>query len=244
MTTPVTFELAVQDPYGIWAATHIQPDRIELCSGLAVGGVTPSRALIETAVASGLEVHVLIRPRAGDFEFDHHAIELMHLDINHALAAGARGVVVGASKQGKLDRNFIADVLQQVAGRAEVTIHRVIDVVTSPEDELDWIASQGIARVLTSGAADSAAKGMNNLARYVAGWQAELTIMAGGGVRLQDLPALREIGVAAIHTSAKKTVAGPPGVQLGTDASEGALSYDTTDLELAREFKQELSSQG
>src|SRR5699024_11291365 len=101
---PVQVELAVHDIAGIQLAAHLGPDRIELCTGLALGGLTPSAALVEQAVAErehgGPRVRVLIRPRTGGFCYDTDEITLMRSDIARAVAEGGDSVVIGAARPG------------------------------------------------------------------------------------------------------------------------------------------------
>src|ERR1700712_3660774 len=101
----VDFELAVQDVHGLTVAARLRVDRIELCSALPVGGLTPSLGLIETAVATpGMPpVHVLVRPRPGGFGYEPDEVALILRDARHALAAGAAGVVVGGVRSGRVD---------------------------------------------------------------------------------------------------------------------------------------------
>src|SRR5690625_4315163 len=88
-------ELAIQDVAGAHVARDMGVDRVELCTGLALGGLTPSIGLIEHVVRSGVEAHVLIRPRAGGFLYSPAEVGLMEAEITHAVAAGAAGVVIG-----------------------------------------------------------------------------------------------------------------------------------------------------
>src|SRR5690625_3765207 len=98
-------EIAVQDAAGAKVARELGADRIELCSALALGGLTPSRGLIDVALEVCPQVHVLIRPRAGGFVYSRGELELMRRDIRAAIASGAAGIVVGAlTDEGAVDR--------------------------------------------------------------------------------------------------------------------------------------------
>ncbi|GGO67110.1 hypothetical protein GCM10010910_28140 [Microbacterium nanhaiense] len=122
------FEVAVQDPPGAAIAAAVGVDRIELCSALAIGGVTPSRGLIEIAVAAGTPVHVLVRPRGGGFAYDSDEVGLIVRDVAEAVRAGAAGVVFGATARGAIDVETMRATKDAAAG-IEVTFHRAFDTV-------------------------------------------------------------------------------------------------------------------
>src|SRR5690625_1730875 len=126
-------ELAVQDVAGVRVARAVEVDRIELCTGLALGGLTPSVALVERAVASGLGVHVLLRPRAGGFDYDADERALIVADARAAVAAGAAGVVVGGTVAGPSGWAGGEALLRAVRGGAgRGAVHRAPHVVGGP----------------------------------------------------------------------------------------------------------------
>src|SRR5690242_13232134 len=106
----VAFELAVQDAHGVAVAARLAVDRIELCSALPLGGVTPSLGFVEAAVGTpGMPaVHVLVRPRPGGFDYDAAEVATIVADVRHAVRAGAAGVVVGGVRGGKVDAELTA----------------------------------------------------------------------------------------------------------------------------------------
>lgn len=220
----IAFELAVQDAAGIRIAGRVGPDRIELCSALALGGLTPSAALIEAAVAATVPVHVLIRPRAGDFDYDDQERAVIVRDVRWARDAGAAGVVVGATCGGRIDAELVRAVVAE-AGDAEVTFHRALDVVADPAAALREVAELGVARVLTSGGADHAADGRETLARLVRIAAGRIEVMAGGGVTRATAADILATGVDALHASAKALRAGA-GLALG---SAGDAAREVTD---------------
>ncbi|GAA1876464.1 copper homeostasis protein CutC [Myceligenerans crystallogenes] len=238
----ISLELAVQDIAGARIASDVGARRVELCSALgACGGLTPSAALVEAAIdaaavvpeAAGaplLEVHVLIRPRAGGFVHSRDERDLMARETVLAVDAGADGVVVGAlRKDGTVDDDAVR-ALVAAAADAEVTFHRAFDVVPDPLAALDLLAELGVTRVLTSGGAARAADGAARLAELAThSADVGIEIMAGGGVGVEDIPALAAAGVDAIHLSARRLVSDDGGPGGG-----GASGYETTDPELAR----------
>lgn len=231
----VALELIAQDPNGLEVAATVGAERIELCCGLELGGLTASAALIAAAVATrdagGPAVHVLVRPRPGGFDFSDEESELIVADSIAAVGQGVDGVVIGGSREGVLDLELIARVVDAV-GEASVTVHRVVDSLGDPVAAVTALLDSGVRRVLTSGGADRAPDGVATIARMVAAADGRLEIMAGGGVSVASVPALIDAGVDAIHASAsRRTAPGPSG-------------YLSTDLGLARDFRSAVDAAG
>lgn len=226
----VDFELAVQDVHGLTVAARLGVDRIELCSALPVGGITPSLGLVETAAAMpGMPpVHVLVRPRLGGFEYEPAEVALILRDVRHALAAGAAGVVIGGVRSGEVDHDLVRRVLD-AAGVASVTFHRAFDTLPDPIAGLRTLASLGVRRILTSAGAASVADALPALADLVTAAGDRIEIMAGGGVRPDAVEKIVRTGVPAVHASAKRTVPSTVGVTLGTAARAGESGFETTD---------------
>lgn len=228
-------EIAVQDPAGARTAHAGGADRVEVCSALVTGGLTPSLAIIEASVATGIDAVVLIRPRPGDFELSDEEIEVCTRDIMLALQSGARGVVIGALREGSLNADAIRtwrDAALTVTPDAQIVVHRCVDVLLGeglqPERLLDQLANiGGITRILTSGGAPSCREGIDTLAALAAG--SDIEILAGGGLRPEDIPALASRGISQFHLSARRSRTGGPSGPGG-----GAASYDVTDEELVR----------
>ncbi|QIK84501.1 copper homeostasis protein CutC [Sanguibacter sp. HDW7] len=225
-------EIAVQDAVGARVAREAGADRVELCGALAAtGGLTPSLGTIETVVAVGLPVHVLVRPRTGGFQHDADELALMEVDIRHAVRAGASGVVVGVlDAHGVVDRDAVARLRDAADGR-EVTFHRALDVVTDRLAALHVLADLGITRVLTSGGAARTILGIDELAAMVREGTG-VQIMAGGGLRAQDVAPLLVVGVDAVHLSAsvERDDRGPAGPGGGAGGA-----YLVTDPDRVRE---------
>lgn len=222
------FELAVQDASGIAIASRILPDRVELATALPTGGLTPSIGLIHAAVAAGLDVHVLVRPRLGGFDYDAADRGIVVADARAAVEAGAAGVVVGGIRDGAVDSDLIRSVLD-VAGHAQVTFHRAFDVVSERRLALDLLAGLGVTRVLTSGGAESAAEALDELRLLVRHAAGAIEIMAGAGIDARNAASIASTGVDAVHASAKRLVPGAPALPLGSDPRLGDTSHETTD---------------
>ena len=207
-------EIAVQDVQGVADALENGADRVELCQALELGGLTPSAGLVENAVAAARmrgardAVHVLIRPRAGGFSYSATEVDTMVADVEHVHRLGADGIVVGAlDPDGAVDVATL-DRLVQPAEGLSVTFHRALDVVPDPVATLDVLAVHGVRRVLTSGGAPRAIDGVEVLTRLRAAAPPGMDIMAGGGVRVDDIPELVRLGVDAVHLSARRELTG------------------------------------
>lgn len=225
-------EIAVQDVAGITIAAGAGVDRVELCSALALGGITPSAGLVEAAVeaAGALPVHVLVRPRPGDFGYSGDELRVMVADARAAVAAGAAGVVVGALNGRELDVPGLARLVD-AAGGADVTFHRAFDLLADPLTGLAALGAAGVRRVLTSGGASSAVDGVAALRRLVDA-ASGIEIMAGGGVTIASIPGIAATGVDAVHLSAKRIRSTPGGFSIGSGTTEGVMQWDETDPEL------------
>ncbi len=228
---PVALEIAVTSPAGAIVARDAGADRVELCVGLELGGLTPSQALVEATHETGIPAHALVRCRPGGFTYDIDELALMEREVRTVLRSGAAGVVVGALRPDRtLDedalRRFV-DAARSVSAHAEVTLHRAVDHAADPVATVARLADLGVTRVLTSGGAASAPAGAATIARMVDA-AGPLQVMAGAGVRPEDIAALVATGVAAVHLSAKRSVggAGHGGVLMGSgdDGSSHAVT--------------------
>lgn len=181
-------------------------DRIELCSGLAVGGLTPDPGLLHAAADTSLETHVLIRPKTGDFIYTKQCLMASVRSIVEARALGLKGVVIGAERDGKLDRPALEEMIAAADGM-NVTLHRVIDVLTDPVAAVQVAADLGIKRILTSGAAKSAVEGIAMLNQLHAASAGRVEIMAGGGINSHVLPQLiDQTPLSSFHASCSQVI--------------------------------------
>ena len=229
-------EIAVQDVAGVRVALAEGADRVELCVALGLGGLTPSAGLVRAAVEEANEdgragfVHVLVRPRGGGFVYDSDELDTIAADIRFAREAGAAGVVVGAlDEAGRIDRDAVSR-FEAEAGGLDVTYHRAFDTLRDPLAAADTLADLGVTRVLTSGGAARSVDGVDGLRALAQRVGGRLEVMAGGGVRVQDIHALIAAGVDAVHLSARESVSGAPSGPGGGDAA-----YDITDPITVRE---------
>ena len=201
MTASTIVEICVDGVASAVAAERGGADRVELCVALGAGGLTPSAGLIATtrrAISIGL--HVLIRPRAGDFVLADDECAVCLLDIRCAVELGADGVVVGAlDTSGSIDETRVRALID-AARPLSVTFHRAFDVVPEPLAALETLAALGVDRVLTSGGAASAWEGRERLRELVVAARGRVAIIAGAGVKASNVGALiRLAGVSEIH---------------------------------------------
>ena len=210
-------------------------DRVELCASPAEGGVTPSLATIErVAEIKGLDVSVMIRPRGGDFLYSDDEFQTMLCDIEHARKAGATGVVFGIlTADGKVDVERTR-TLVEAAGDMETTFHRAVDMTEDYASAVEAVIEAGCDRILTSGGYDKAIDGIDNVRRAVEISRGRIEIMAGSGVVAANAEALKNVGVDALHFSAKKMVVGGmqyrnPRISMGGSAAVDEFSLRVVD---------------
>ncbi len=175
--------------------------RLELCSGLAEGGLTPSAGLIEMVRERvRLPLFVLIRPRGGDFLYDAEEFEVMRRDVTTAGLLGADGVVLGVlQSNGMVDAERTAALIE-AARPLDVTFHRAFDFTRDAEAALDRLIALGADRVLTSGQAGRAVDGVATIAALVQQAAGRIGIMAGGGIRPDNVKAVVQgSGVTEVH---------------------------------------------
>jgi copper homeostasis protein len=205
----VAVEVAAGDLDGVRVARAAGVRRVELCSGLELGGLTPSTALVEAAVAASgaTQVHVLLRPRPGGFVHSADDLALVLRDAEVLLAAGADGIVVGPLLAGGTVDVPALQRLRAAAGDRELSFHRAFDGCDDVERAVADLVGCGVTRVLTSGAAATAHAGAPRIRRTVEAAAGRLRVMAGGGVRPEALAGLlAATGVRDVHLSARTPV--------------------------------------
>lgn len=224
-TENLQYEVCVDSAAGARAAHSGGAHRVELCGALTVGGITPSAGLIQaTRSATSLGLHVLIRPRPGDFVYDAADIQAMVRDIELCHEWGVDGVVIGAlTANGSVATAACAELLA-AADDMSVTFHRAFDVAADPMVALEDLVTLGVDRVLTSGQAANVWDGRQLLRQLVDAARGRVIIMPGAGVDENNAGALlRETGARELHFSARRQVqavpAGGQGAVMGADAA-------------------------
>ncbi|APG82981.1 copper homeostasis protein CutC [Sinorhizobium americanum CCGM7] len=198
----VLLEVCVDDASGLAAAVEGGADRIELCSALAVGGLTPSAGLMALAARAPVPVYAMVRPRPGAFVFDAVELDIMRRDIDAARAAGLAGVVLGASQaNGRLDAQTLAELTHHASGLG-LTLHRAFDLVPDFAEATAIAFELGFERILTSGGARTAPEAVDRLEELVEMAAGRLSIMPGSGVTIDSIDRLLpRLGVIEVHSS-------------------------------------------
>ena len=211
MTEQVRIEVCVDSVASAVAAGRGGAQRVELCSDLLEGGVTPSVGLLE-AVRSKLSigVHPIIRPRPGDFCYSEEEFEILRRDIEVAKNAGADGVVLGIlDAAGNVDVRRMRQLVE-LARPLSVTFHRAFDMTADLIRALDDVCSTGADRLLTSGGEQSCLQGVDTLAQLVKAARGRITIMAGGGIGHNNATTIIErTGVSEIHVGLATPITSP-----------------------------------
>lgn len=207
----MNLEICIDSVESAIAAERGGAQRVELCSALLEGGVTPSAGLIAEVrghIAIGL--YVMIRPRGGDFCYSDLEFEVMKGEIRHALTLGADGIVLGL-----LDHDALIDgprtrQLVELAAPLPVTFHRAIDMTPDLPAALEDVIATGASRILTSGGAPNAISGMSLIAQMVKDASGRIVIMAGGGISPENIVTLAEgTGAQEFHSSARTVLPSP-----------------------------------
>lgn len=182
------YEICVDSVAGVRAARDAGAHRVELCAGLIEGGITPSRGMMrEARKVSGIKLHVIIRPRGGDFLFDDDEFAIMEADIETAKAEGADGVVIGLlTEEGAVDVARSRELTLRARPLA-VTFHRAFDMSRDPIEALEKLAGLGVDRVLTSGQEATVLEGLPLIAELIRRAGKRIIIMPGGGITARNV---------------------------------------------------------
>ena len=201
-------EICAETPQACLAANEGGADRIELCSALIVGGLTPSHGLIREALTAGsTPVYVLLRPRGGDFLCSDAEFRSICHDMEHAAGLGVSGFVVGILNDESMPDVVRMSELVELAGQLEVTFHRAFDLAARRSESLEMIIDAGCLRLLTSGGTPSALEGLEELSRLSRQAGGRIRIAAGGGVSMHTAAAIMKAAAVDLHASLRTGVA-------------------------------------
>ena len=232
-------EVCCGNPESVDAAVAGGARRIELCADLELDGLTPPMAWLRAVKEKypDLTVHVLIRPRDGDFVYSPEEADLMALQIESALTFGADGIVIGGlTPDGDIDLPLIEQLISVINTsnlateldrsdlchaandshffpspfrRVSITFHRAFDRCRHPFAALEQIIDLGCDRILTSGQAPTAEEGADLLRRLRRRAKGRILILPGGGVTPENAASILErTGCTEIHASASVTIDG------------------------------------
>jgi len=198
----MTFEICGDSTESYTLAKQFGVKRIELCSALSAGGLTPSIGLIERcSEIGGVEIHAMIRHIEGGFVYSNDDIEIMKKDISYVRKAGATGVVFGClNSENEIEKEQNKQLLSHAKNLGlEVTFHRAFDFCNNPKTSLDLLIEIGFDRLLTSGQESTAIEGISMIRKLVIQANRKIEIMAGSGVNISNAKELTSAGVDALH---------------------------------------------
>ncbi len=213
----------MDSPEGLKAAFEGGADRVELCSALALGGLTPTLSMLGLARQTGIDTAVMIRPRAGDFVWTSAEVDMMRSDISTALACEVAGIVIGANlPDGRLDVRTLRKLLAEVDTGADKVLHRCIDLTPDPVEAVETAIALGFDRILTSGGEVKAADAIGTLKAMFDRARGRITIMPGSGITAENVAGLLALlPVEEVHAScAVAQPQNPRAVALGFPTTE------------------------
>jgi copper homeostasis protein len=218
-------------------------DRVELCSSLFFGGLTPSiGTIVEAKRRLGIPAIVMIRARGGGFCYTEPEFAAMVADAEAAVAQGVAGLVFGVlTADGAIDRARTKR-LRDVAGTSDAVFHRAFDVTPDPFRAIDELVDLGCTRVLTSGQQDTVPEGLDLIARLVDYAGDRIQVMPGGGIKPFNFDEVvtrtrcRQIHVAAFTTRRDDSTRHRPSVTFGGALQPPENRYDVTDRSVVEQL--------
>ncbi|KAI5819828.1 CutC family protein [Pyronema omphalodes] len=209
---PPLLEVCVDNVTDLHSAIDGGADRIELCSSLSIGGLTPTYSLLRHTSGLQIPVYAMIRPRGGSFVYSEQEVNMMVMDIEHIINDHSfiKGAVLGANlEDGSLDRATLSKLAACAKdGGLRMTLHRAFDVVPDSmvEKEIEFAIQTGFERILSSGGETSAIMGENKLRRMVEVAKGRIEIMPGAGITLENVKDIVKIAdFKWIHSSCSES---------------------------------------
>lgn len=223
-------EVCTDSVEGVLAAEKNKANRVELCTALSVGGVTPDFGLIVQCVKlSTINIQVLLRPREGDFNYSNAMIKSMEFFLESVANLGVKGVVFGI-----LDSNFnvsknnktLVDLAHSY--KLDAVFHKAFDFVANYHSAIENIIDFGFDRLLTSGLKSSAVQGINVIKELEENYGKQIQIMAGGGINPKNAKLFESNGIKNLHFSAHKTTHFNTAMGLNYDVNEQKIKEMVT----------------
>jgi copper homeostasis protein len=224
-------------------------ERVELCSALFLGGLTPSVGTIQEAKRRlKIPIIVMVRPRAGGFAYSEAEMASMERDTEAAVENGADGIVVGIlQSDGKVDVARCHRI-RRLIGTRQAVFHRAFDVTPDPFEALEQLVDLGFTRVLTSGQKDSVPEGVELIKKLIERASDRIEILPGGGIQDWNLKELVErTGCQQVHMTAWGTASDTstqarPGITFGGALYPSEDRYQMTDAKLVRQLSATLKT--
>lgn len=210
--TDIVAEICIDSVEGVVAARAADAARVELCSALLEGGLTPSYGVTKLAMSAAgpVGIHVMIRPRGGDFLYSDNEFVAMKEDVTALRGLGVDGFVFGLLEpEGSIDVTRTAELIA-LCRPATVTFHRAFDMAKDPIASLDMLVDLGVDRLLTSGQAPSVLEGAPVIKQLIERAAGRIVIMPGGDITARNVARIvEETGAAEIHFAALELQSGP-----------------------------------
>ena len=221
-------------------------NRVELCDNLAEGGTTPSAALIQmTKERLKIPAAVMIRPRHGDFLYSDLEFEIMKKDIEFCKTVGVEAVVFGLlTPDGQIDYQRTMRLVES-AGNMQVCFHRAVDLSRDYFEAIEQIINCGCTRILTSGGANKAVEGFENIRKAQELYGNKIEIMVGSGINAENVSKFHSVGIRNFHLSGKVQIDSlmtyrKEGVSMGAISAEEEYKITQTDYRKIEEVKKVL----
>lgn len=235
----ILLELCIGSVEDAVIAQQVGADRVELCSALMLGGLTPSAGMIREAKRLvTLPVMAMIRPRGGGFHYSPFDFDVMKSDAEMALQLGADGIVFGMlHEDGRIDEERVSELVT-LAGDRQTVFHRAFDVTPDPRRAMEQLIDLGVTRILTSGQEDSVYNGSNLIRQLIEQAEDRIEVLPGGGIdqfNLQDV--LDRTGCSQVHIAVPmqrydRSVLARPHVSFGGSLKPPEDSYPVADAAL------------
>ncbi len=245
----VLIEIAAFTPGSAIVAATAGADRIELCSGYAEGGLSPSTGtILYVREKVNIPVFVMIRPRVGDFVYDDAEKEIILRDIEFCKSAGINGIVTGAlDVSGNVDKSFMMQVVD-TAGELPVTFHRAFDLSGNLQQALIDLIDCGLTRVLTAGGKNSVPDGLETIRSLIKTAGNQIIILPGGGINASNVKKIvTSTGLREIHCSGKELIRSrmqpKPGISLATSGEVSDFEWYTSSANKIKAIIHQLNSQ-
>jgi copper homeostasis protein len=208
MTMNFRLEICVDSVGSAITAQTAGADRVELCDNLTEGGTTPGYGIIATARENlKIGLHVIIRPRGGDFLYSDLEFEIMKREIDNCGICGVDGIVTGILKpDGTIDVERSGKLIE-LARPMKATFHRAFDMCSDPVRSLEDVIATGASRLLTSGMRDKAEDGSELIGQLVSQAGDRIIIMPGSGINESNISRIGEVtGAKEFHLTGRKVI--------------------------------------